>query len=73
MKTIALNELVKAPAKVKKCTHAGLSMHVTDHGAPLWVVTPDPDAVGTAARRDAIEQEIAGLLKTRAGRPACRG
>ena len=51
MKSIALSELVKAPAKVKKWTHAGQVVHVTENGAPLWVVTPDPEAVATTTRR----------------------
>ena len=63
MKSIALSELVKAPAKVKKWTHAGQVVHVTENGAPLWVVTPDPEAAEAVKRREAIDQEMDDLLK----------
>lgn len=64
MKTIQLRELIRAPKKVQKWTHAGLSVKVTDDGAPLWVVTPDPAAVGQVTRHEAIEEELAGLLES---------
>ncbi len=62
MKTIPLGELVREPKKVKKWTHAGLSVEITEHGVPLWIVAPAPEASAQAARREAIEEEMAGLL-----------
>ncbi len=41
MKTLSLEELLRAPAKVKKLTAAGHGLRITDGGNPLWVLKPD--------------------------------
>jgi hypothetical protein len=40
MKTLPLRTLLREPLRVKKMTRAGMSVQITDNGAPLWVLTP---------------------------------
>jgi hypothetical protein len=38
MKSIALRTLVREPRKVKRWTHTGKPVQVTDRGEPLWIL-----------------------------------
>jgi hypothetical protein len=40
MKTISLRTLLREPIKVKRMTHAGKPVQVTDNGRPLWILQP---------------------------------
>jgi len=63
VKTISLRTLLRDPLKVKRITHAGKPVQVTDNGEPLWIVKP---ASGTRAnqaeRRRAINEILDGVL-----------
>lgn len=61
MKTVTLRDLVRETRKVKRITDTGASFLVTDHGKPLWKVSPaeSTDEDGRAAEIDA---ELDALL-----------
>ena len=71
MKTITLRTLVREPLKVKRLTHAGQSVTVTDRGNPLWIIqsaqgSESPEA--EAARRKGIDEildEVLGEIPSR--------
>jgi antitoxin (DNA-binding transcriptional repressor) of toxin-antitoxin stability system len=66
MKTISLRTLLREPLKVKRMTHAGQPVQVTDNGRPLWILQP---ANGTdadeAERRRAIDEVLDEVLRAR--------
>lgn len=49
METVTLQNLLKAPGKVRKMTQLGKSVKVTEKGAALWVIVPAPPASGASA------------------------
>ena len=61
MKSIPLRELLRETRKIKRLTNAGASFLVTDHGEPLWKVSPADDT-GDAARDEHIDAELDALL-----------
>ena len=61
MKSVTLRELVRETRKIKRITDSGASFLVTDHGKPLWKVSPaeEPD---DDARAEQIDAELDSLL-----------
>jgi antitoxin (DNA-binding transcriptional repressor) of toxin-antitoxin stability system len=61
MKSITLRELVRETRKIKRITDSGASFLVTDHGKPLWKISPairhDDDT-----RNNEIDAELDSLL-----------
>lgn len=64
MKNIPLRTLIRTPLKVKRMTHSGQSVKVTDNGEPLWILQPASEAVGKEAERrlaiDLVFTEVLG-------------
>lgn len=64
MKTITLRTLVREPLKVKKMTRAGNAVQVTDHGEPLWILSPaNGTSEGEAERHRAVEEMFEEMLR----------
>jgi hypothetical protein len=49
MKTLPLSTLVRNPKSVKKLTAQGHTVHITEKGKPLWVVSAE---AATSVRAD---------------------
>lgn len=62
METVTLRMLLRQPGRVKKLTRAGKTVHVTDNGQPLWIITSAEQPLETdgerAAAIDAILDEV---------------
>jgi hypothetical protein len=64
MTTISLRTLLREPVKVKRLTHAGQPVQVTDNGQPLWILQPAGGTVADAEqRRREIEGELTEVLR----------
>lgn len=61
MKSVTLRELVRETRKIKRITDSGASFLVTDHGRPLWKVSP-AEAPDDDARAEQIDVELDSLL-----------
>ncbi len=61
MKSVTLRELVRETTKIKRITDSGASFLVTDHGKPLWKVSP-AEPTDDAARAEQIDAELDSLL-----------
>ena len=62
MKTITLRRLVRETRKVKRMTEAGDSFLVTDHGKPLWRISPATET-DEESRAKEIDAELDLLLE----------
>ena len=62
MKTITLRQLVRETRKVKRMTEAGDSFLVTDHGKPLWRISPATET-DEESRAKEIDAELDLLLE----------
>ena len=56
MKTIPLRRLLREPIKVKRWTHAGQTVQITDNGKPLWVLQPAASEENKKERARAIDE-----------------
>jgi len=61
MSTITLRQLARETRKVKRMTEASDSFLVTDHGKPLWKVSPATEADEDSRAKD-IDAELDLLL-----------
>ncbi len=64
MKTIPLRSLLREPVKVKRLTHSGQSVQVTDNGKPLWVIRPAAQEEEDPERARAIDELLDEALRT---------
>lgn len=62
MTTITLRQLVRETRKVKRMTEAGDSFLVTDHGKPLWRISPATET-DEESRAKEIDAELDLLLE----------
>lgn len=61
MTSITLRQLVRETRKVKRITEAGDSLLVTDHGKPLWKISPATE-LDEESRAKEIDAELDLLL-----------
>lgn len=61
MKTITLRQLVRETRRIKQFTETGASFLVTDHGKPLWRISP-ADSSENSQRDEEIDTELDALL-----------
>lgn len=61
MKSVTLRELVRETRKIKRITDNGASFLVTDHGKPLWKVSP-AEELDDEVRAEQIDSELDSLL-----------
>lgn len=64
MKSIPLRQLVREPLKVKRWTHAGMSVQVTDNGEPLWIVRAADRVEEDEDRARAIDELLDEALRS---------
>ena len=63
MKSITLRTLVREPRKVKRWTHSGKPVQVTDRGEPLWILQPANCALVEAERLRATAEILDEVLR----------
>ena len=68
MKSITLRTLVREPRKVKRWTHTGKPVQVTDRGEPLWILQPAEAAPDEKDRRRATLEILQEVLRERPSR-----
>ena len=68
MKSITLRTLVREPRKVKRWTHTGKPVQVTDRGEPLWILQPAEGAPDEKGRRRATLEILEEVLRERPSR-----
>ena len=68
MKSITLRTLVREPRKVKRWTHAGKPVQVTDRGEPLWILQPAEATPDEKGRRRATLEMLEEVLRERPSR-----
>ena len=64
MKTIPLRTLLREPVKVKRLTHSGQSLQITDNGKPLWILQPAAEKVDEEKRARAIDELLDEALRS---------
>ena len=68
MKSITLRTLVREPRKVKRWTHTGKPVQVTDRGEPLWILQPAEAGHDEKERRRAALEILQEVLRERPSR-----
>jgi hypothetical protein len=65
MKSVTLRTLLREPGKVKRWTRTGARVQVTDNGVALWILHPADAPGNEQARRCAVEEVLAEVLRER--------